>query len=174
VGDATALDFTDDTFDACRSERVLQWIPQMTEAIREIARVVRPGGRICVTDTDWRTFAIDVPDRQVARDISNAIIDLRGESALAGGRLLNLCRDAGFVDVACTADTHVWHEWDPETEPNPSGFFPIDTVITQLVDLDMIEQPVADTFLDQLHASARAGRFFMSLSMVAVFGRVSP
>jgi ubiquinone/menaquinone biosynthesis C-methylase UbiE len=171
AGDATALAFDDGSFDACRSERVLQWIPDIPRAVGEMVRVVRSGGRLCLTDTDWRTFVIDIPDSQAMRTINNAVIDLRGASALAGGRLLNLCRDAGLTDLDCTAGTHVWHEWDPDTEPNPSGFFPLNTVVAQLVDLDMLEQSVADAFLDQLNASARAGRFFMSLSMISVFGR---
>ncbi len=173
LGDATALTFDDDRFDVCRSERVLQWIPDIPRAVGEMVRVVRRGGRLCLTDTDWRTFVIDIPDSEAMRAVNNAIIDLRGESALAGGRLLNLCRGAGLTEIDCTADTHVWHAWDPDTEPSPSGFFPINAVIAQLVDLDMLDQAVAETFLAQLYASAGAGRFFMSVSMVAVFGRVS-
>ena len=67
VGDATALHFPADSFDACRSERVLQWIPDMAAAVHDIVRVVRPGGRLCLIDTDWRTFAADLEDLELSR-----------------------------------------------------------------------------------------------------------
>ena len=96
----------------------------------------------------------------------------RGASAAAGGRLLNLCREAGFVDLECTADTHVWTEWDPDTTPNPSGLFPLRVLMPQLVESGLVDVDSADRFLEGVIAAGRAGRLFMSLSMMAVFGRV--
>ena len=50
VGDACALDEPDDSFDVVRSERMLQWIPEPLVAVVEMARVVRPGGRVGILD----------------------------------------------------------------------------------------------------------------------------
>lgn len=75
TGDITALDFADGTFDAVRSERVIQHVPDPDAAIAELIRVTVPGGRVCVIDTDWDSFLIDgVPGgyfdslTQLARD----------------------------------------------------------------------------------------------------------
>lgn len=46
VGDLGALEFASDTFDACHTERVLIHVESPVAAIREMARVTRPGGRI--------------------------------------------------------------------------------------------------------------------------------
>ncbi|MGH3165670.1 MAG: methyltransferase domain-containing protein, partial [Trebonia sp.] len=59
VGDITALDFPDATFDAVRSERVIQHVPDPDAAIAELVRVTVPGGRVCVIDTDWDSFLVD-------------------------------------------------------------------------------------------------------------------
>jgi SAM-dependent methyltransferase len=59
VGDITALDFPDGTFDAVRSERVIQHVPDPDAAIAELARVTIPGGRVCVIDTDWESFLVE-------------------------------------------------------------------------------------------------------------------
>jgi SAM-dependent methyltransferase len=171
-GDATALGFEDDSFDACRSERVLQWVPDMAAALDEMRRVVRPGGRICVVDTDWRTLAADLPDLHLTRKLGDAFLDMRGTAAAAGGRLLNLCRDVGLVQLECTADAHVWTEWDPEVEPNPSGLFPLRVVAPQLVELGVMTAEDTDALVDGLTAAGAAGRVFMSLTMTAVCGRV--
>jgi ubiquinone/menaquinone biosynthesis C-methylase UbiE len=47
-GDARSLPFVDDTFDAAYLVTVLGEIPDQEAALRELARVVRPGGRVVV------------------------------------------------------------------------------------------------------------------------------
>ncbi|MGI5519224.1 methyltransferase domain-containing protein [Streptomyces sp. CA-106131] len=59
VGDITALDFPDGHFDGVRCERVLQHLPDPDRAIKEMIRVTRPGGRVCVIDTDWTSSVGD-------------------------------------------------------------------------------------------------------------------
>jgi ubiquinone/menaquinone biosynthesis C-methylase UbiE len=44
TGDAEALDFEDDTFDRASSNGVLHHTPDISAALREIRRVLRPGG----------------------------------------------------------------------------------------------------------------------------------
>ncbi len=46
VGDARSLDEPDDSFDAARAERTLQWLADPAAAVAEMVRVVRPGGRV--------------------------------------------------------------------------------------------------------------------------------
>jgi SAM-dependent methyltransferase len=46
--DAQALPFRDETFDAATSLAVLQLIPEPTTTLAEIARVLKPGGRVAI------------------------------------------------------------------------------------------------------------------------------
>lgn len=48
-GDATALDFVDDTFDAVICSEVLEHLPDYDAALLEMRRVLKPGGRLCIT-----------------------------------------------------------------------------------------------------------------------------
>ncbi len=48
-GDALALPFADGTFDRVIAAEVLEHIPADVAAIRELARVLKPGGRMAVT-----------------------------------------------------------------------------------------------------------------------------
>lgn len=49
VGSALALPFGDATFDAAICTEVLEHVPEPEQALRNIARVLRPGGRLYVT-----------------------------------------------------------------------------------------------------------------------------
>jgi SAM-dependent methyltransferase len=170
-GDAVSLDVPDSSFDACRSERMLQWVPEMELAVGEMVRALRPGGRLSLIDTDWRTFAPDMPDTRAYRAVTKGLYEQRGPSAAAGARLLNICRDLGLSGVEVTADAHVWSQWDPTVSPAPDGFFPIEPVVTELVDLGHVEAELGQRFIEQVYDSARNDRLFISLTMVAVSGR---
>jgi SAM-dependent methyltransferase len=52
-GDATRLPFPDGTFDRIIAAEVLEHIPDDEAAIRELARVLRPGGTMAVTVPAW-------------------------------------------------------------------------------------------------------------------------
>jgi SAM-dependent methyltransferase len=52
-GDVLSLPFPDGSFDAVIAAEVLEHIPDDERAIAEIARVVRPGGRLAVTVPRW-------------------------------------------------------------------------------------------------------------------------
>jgi SAM-dependent methyltransferase len=171
VGDALAIDEPDASFDACRSERVLQWLPDMDAAVGEMLRVLRPAGRCCLTDTDWRTFAIDLPDPALCRRVATAMVDFRGAGAAAGGRLLNLCRDHQLLDAQATAATHVWSAWDPDSASGPPGLFPLRNVLPNLVGAGALDADDARRFVQLAEHAGRNDRFYMSVSMTSVFGR---
>jgi SAM-dependent methyltransferase len=170
TGDAGALDEPDASFDACRSERMLQWLIEPEAAVDEMIRVVKPGGRISLIDTDWRTLAADVDDHDHLSAVTEALRALRGVPAAVGGLLRNLALDAGMVDVEHTAATHVWTEWDPDVEPGPTGLFPLAAAFGQLAELGRVDEAAVRSVLDDLVDRARRGRLFISLTMFAVVG----
>ena len=52
-GDATRMPFPDGSFDKVIAAEVLEHIPDDWRALREIARVLRPGGQVAVTVPAW-------------------------------------------------------------------------------------------------------------------------
>ena len=52
-GDATRMPFPDGSFDRVIAAEVLEHIPDDRRALREIARVLRPGGQVAVTVPAW-------------------------------------------------------------------------------------------------------------------------
>jgi ubiquinone/menaquinone biosynthesis C-methylase UbiE len=53
--DVTKLPFKDAQFDIALASQVYEYVEQIDEALRELARVVRPGGRVALVDTDWES-----------------------------------------------------------------------------------------------------------------------
>jgi ubiquinone/menaquinone biosynthesis C-methylase UbiE len=71
VGDSTSLPFDDATFDAVVSTQVYEYVAEIDLALREVARVLRPGGRVVILDTDWEAVASRRPTIACARDESS-------------------------------------------------------------------------------------------------------
>ncbi|MFC7497227.1 MULTISPECIES: methyltransferase domain-containing protein [unclassified Nocardioides] len=62
---AEAIPYTDGSFDAVVSTQVLEYVPDIPAALAEIHRVLRPGGRVLVLDTDWDSLVWATPDEEV-------------------------------------------------------------------------------------------------------------
>lgn len=168
VGDAGSLDEPDGSFDAARSERTLQWLTDPAAAVAEMVRVVRPGGRVSLIDTDWSTFAIDVGDDELARLVRDGMRTERNRPSNVGGRLHDLVRAAGCVPRARTHATQIWTTWDPDESPAPLGCFSMESLADDLVASDRLPSADHRRFVSTIHEAARRGRFSMRLTMFAV------
>jgi arsenite methyltransferase len=60
---ALALPFGEATFDAAVSTQVLEYVEDVPAALAEARRVLRPGGRLLVLDTDWDSIVWHTADR---------------------------------------------------------------------------------------------------------------
>ena len=64
LGDATALGFPDQSFDAVVSTQVYEYVPEIEAAMAEVHRVLVPGGRVLILDTDWDSVVWHTSDRE--------------------------------------------------------------------------------------------------------------
>jgi SAM-dependent methyltransferase len=172
VGDASSLDEPDDSFDAARSERTLQWLADPAAAVAEMVRVVRPGGRVSLIDTDWSTFTIDVGDDALAALVRDGMRTERNRPSNVGRRLHDLVSGAGCVPLARTGATQTWTTWDPDESPAPLGCFSMESLADDLVATDRLASADRRWFVSTIHDAARRGQFLMSLTMFAVVAAV--
>jgi SAM-dependent methyltransferase len=168
VGDACSLDERDDSFDAARSERTLQWLADPAAAVAEMVRVVRPGGRVSLIDTDWSTFTIDVGDDALAALVRDGMRTERNRASNVGRRLNDLVCAAGCVPLARTEATQTWTTWDPDESPAPLGCFSMESLADDLVATDRLATADRQRFVSTIHDAARRGQFLMRLTMFAV------
>jgi ubiquinone/menaquinone biosynthesis C-methylase UbiE len=71
-GDATALAFADAVFDAAVSTQVIEYLAEPDAALHQLVRVLRPGGRLMIIDTDWDSLVWAATDRRRAARIAAA------------------------------------------------------------------------------------------------------
>jgi SAM-dependent methyltransferase len=111
-GDAQRLLFEDDSFDAAHTERVLMHLDDPDAAIRELRRVVRPGGRVVSAEIHARGAAIDHPDHELIDRVTGAAIQMR--NPWMGLELRRRFVAAGLVDVRAQAVIDVEDTLDPD------------------------------------------------------------
>ena len=108
VGDVYALDAAGDSFDVVHAHQVLQHLTDPVAALREMARVCRPGGVIAVRDVDYGAFVTHPADPGLDRwlEIYYAVARRNEAEPDAGRRLLSWAHAAGLRDI--TATTSSW------------------------------------------------------------------
>lgn len=71
-GDATALDLPDASVDFVVAAQVYSYVPDVARAVAEAARVLRPGGRLAVLETDWDLCTYESTDPLLTRRVLDA------------------------------------------------------------------------------------------------------
>jgi ubiquinone/menaquinone biosynthesis C-methylase UbiE len=98
VGDACRTGFPDDTFDLCRTERVLRYLDKPEAALAEMVRLARPGGAVLAFDLDSDQTVVDAPDAALVRRIA-AVLDAAVPHPWIGRQLFGLFQRAGLREV---------------------------------------------------------------------------
>ncbi len=162
VADAYALPFEDDTFDACRADRVLHHLVGPAKALAEMARVTRPGGRVVVSDTDYDTLVVEAPDPRLTARIVTHHAD-RMECGRVGRRLPGLLRDAGLEAIAMTPYAAVATEYDEEV-------LKLRDKAERAAEAGVIGRADARRWVESLVEADRAGRFVCALIVLTMAG----
>jgi ubiquinone/menaquinone biosynthesis C-methylase UbiE len=68
-GDALDLPYPDGAFDVAVSTQVYEYVADIPRALSELRRVLRPGGRALVLDTDWDSVVWHAADRELHRRV---------------------------------------------------------------------------------------------------------
>lgn len=101
-GDATNLTIADSTFDAVACIQVLLYVADIDKALDEMRRVLKPGGRVTIMETDWRGAVLNSNDHELT-DKMVAVWDQAVPSPNLPVRLAPLFREHGFTAVRVEA-----------------------------------------------------------------------
>src|SRR4051794_9411458 len=114
VADVYDLDQPDASFDVVHAHQVLQHLTDPVAALRELRRVLRPGGTLAVRDSDYGAFTWAPASPAIGRwlDLYHELTRRNRAEADAGRYLLGWVQAAGFTDVVAGSST--WTFADPD------------------------------------------------------------
>ncbi|MYT28558.1 MULTISPECIES: methyltransferase domain-containing protein [unclassified Streptomyces] len=110
LSDLHDLALPDRSADRARTDRVLQHVADPLQALGEIRRVLRPGGRLVMGEPDWETLTIDHPDRELTRAYTHHLADEVVRNAAIGRQLPRLATECGFAVPAVVPVTSVFRD----------------------------------------------------------------
>lgn len=110
TADSTALPFAEASFDRVFSHALMEHLPDPGRAIREIHRVLKPGGVAGVCSPDWGGFVLAPPSPALnaAIEAYTRLQSRNGGDVQVGRKLGALLSAAGFADVAMAARTECY------------------------------------------------------------------
>ncbi|MFF4382723.1 methyltransferase domain-containing protein [Kitasatospora sp. NPDC001547] len=158
-GDALALPLPDGELDAVWCERVLQHLTDPARAVAEMARVLRPGGRVALLDTDWSTFLIHPAEPDVQSALATVVRDAAARPD-AGRSLAGWLVEAGLTVDRLGADV-LLHDSHATGGPLVRGLG------AAAVERGLITEEQRDRLYADLDAAAGAGAFHLSVTMFA-------
>jgi ubiquinone/menaquinone biosynthesis C-methylase UbiE len=108
-GDASRLPLEDASFGFVYSRFLLEYLPDKPQAVREMVRVLRPGGRLLLQDLDGQLLWHFPTDNELQPAIEKVVGALAetGFDPFVGRKLYHYCFQAGLQNLSVQA--HSYH-----------------------------------------------------------------
>jgi len=163
--DVRNLPFRMESFARCRVDRTLQHIVAPHQAVREMVRVLAPGGVLLAYDNDWGSFSVSGSDDESTRIIET----LWGDSFTSrwvGRYLKHYFLEAGLQDVVVEPSVSVVTDFELADR-----VYNLRQTVKRAVDAGRIVPAAADDWVSELQAQSQFGGFLCSLTAYTVVGR---
>jgi ubiquinone/menaquinone biosynthesis C-methylase UbiE len=162
AGEAYPLPLDESTVDVVRCERVFQHLEQPERAAGEIARVLRPGGRVALLDSDWGTTIVHPGDPAIVQSLQRLALD-RSANPFSGRRLAGQLAAVGLTVVQQTARALIR---DSNAVDELLGI-----IGTTAVAAGVLTEDQWAGFEAELRSAAAVGDFHFSVTMFGVLAR---
>jgi ubiquinone/menaquinone biosynthesis C-methylase UbiE len=163
---AEALPYSDSCYDGAIAARLLLHVSNPDAVIREMVRVVKPGGRILVMDWDFDTVAVDHPDREQTRRLLHWRSDHHGGNNWSGRQLWRRLQEAGLQNLSVFPWVTVTH---CESDGLTQSLWRAAQVACEGGAISSAEQ---EAWVKELKNRLQAGTFFASIVYFIVKGFV--
>lgn len=162
-GDALALPVDDADIDVVWCERVFQHLAESDRAAEEIARVLRPGGRVALLDTDWATTILYPGEPEVVAVLTGGALSAAANPH-AGRKLVGQLAAAGLEidDLGSQALIQ---------DPGKVTWPLVRMLGEKAVQSALITEQQRDRLYADLTAAAERGGLHMSVTMFGVIAR---
>lgn len=157
--DATALPFDDEHFDAVTTSQLLCFIEDVNLALAEMFRVLKPGGRAVILDTDWGSLVWNCKNQALMDRVMAGLKSPYADDKLPR-TLKRRLEETGFSDVKCTAHPIVSVEPDPDSYAEQMKGF----IEPMLENSSRFSPEDAEEWRKDQTLMSEAGEYFFSLN----------
>lgn len=164
VADGLRLPFAANRFDAALAVTVVLHVADPLAFVRELARVVRPAGRVGLQDQDFGTIAVTHPDRELTDRIIRGVAWRIYEEPYSGRRLPGLLRAAGLEGVRLLTGVYQ----DTALAPYTKTF--IERRAENAVRFGIADAATVQGWLDGFTALVAEGAFVMTMNFYGAVG----
>ena len=166
VGDAAKLPFPDRSFHAVVSTQVYEYVPDLDGALAEARRVLAPGGRLLILDTDWDSVVWSTADRARMRRVL-AVWDEHLHDPHLPTRLGPRLEATGFR----VERREVIPICNPTLHPDTYSFGILHAIQGFVAGRGDVSREEAHAWADELRELGRSGEYFFSVNRY-LFGAV--
>jgi ubiquinone/menaquinone biosynthesis C-methylase UbiE len=158
-GDVQDLPFADETFDAIVAAQVLCFLDDVDRALAEAFRVLKPGGRIVLLDTDWDTLVWRSSNPDLMTRVMKVYQAVYADAKLPRSLPARLAA-TGFSNVAAESFVVLNTSFGQDTYARQSAGFAT-SIMASSSEFSPQEQAA---WLEDQQELARTGGFFFSLN----------
>ncbi len=112
VGSVYELPCAKDSFDAAFSHAMLEHLQEPLKAVKELFRVLKPGGILGVRSPDWGGFLVAPSNPELDEAISyyKRLQQNNGGDPYVGRKLRALLRQSGFIEIKASASYECYQD----------------------------------------------------------------
>jgi len=165
VGDAHSLDYSPATFDAVIAHTLISHVTEPTMVLREMARVVRPGGTVVIFDGDYASLTYACPDHDLGRRMDAALANASFNNPLIMRDLPRLLPELGLKMTAAWGDAVV--------EIGTGSYFKsfAETYAPYVTRAGLLSAETVETWLAAQRQAMENGTFFASCNYYTYLAR---
>ncbi len=153
------LPFADATFDRVICKNVLEYVPDVMDTLAGVHRVLKPGGRILIIDSDWGFVIVEPWPRETVDRFFTAAAPAFNEPYI-GRRALGALTDTGFGEVRVALS--------PFVDQAGRGLHVLRNMASYINTFATLPRAEVDDLLSQAERALEEGRYLFCLPQFLV------
>lgn len=164
--DVTQLPMKANRFDACYIERVLHHLKNSDKALKEMARVVKPGGLLVVNEPLFDSYTINIPgpvNDYVVSTYKKTIADTS-----VSGQVANKLASQGHEILKVKTSL-----WTQHTSQEILSFLPLQTMLDKAVKKKLFTEAQVKRYLSNFEKRSAEGSLCLNMTLFTTVARIN-